>query len=109
SGSSSSSGSTSGGSSSGSSSGSTSGSSSTGSTFGSGSSSGSSSSSSSSTPTPANGTTRVEDSDASVSYKGTWFRIPGSGSNTIMYSGGSVQGAMDVGSVATLSFNGTGV
>src|SRR5207249_24529 len=40
---------------------------------------------------------------------GVWSAIPGTGTNTAMYSGGTVKGSMDVGSVATLSFTGNAV
>jgi hypothetical protein len=47
---------------------------------------------------------RVEETQASVRYTGTWFpNVNG------VHSGGSARGAMDVGSQATFTFSGTGV
>jgi hypothetical protein len=56
------------------------------------------------TTTPPPGTTvRIEQTDVSVTYSGTWY----SNSNAVM-SGGSAALAMDAGSRATFTFNGVG-
>jgi hypothetical protein len=45
---------------------------------------------------------RVEQDDGSVGYAGTWFPL-----NNVVLSGGTAVQAMDAGSVATFTFNGT--
>jgi hypothetical protein len=56
------------------------------------------------TPTPGGTATRVEDSDPSVAYSGTWFV-----NAAAVHSGGTAHGSIDAGSRATLAFTGGSV
>src|SRR5262249_23643400 len=64
---------------------------------------GTSTASSSSTPSTGS-TTRIEETDPSIVYTGSWYKD----SNGV-FSGGSATGGIDAGDRSTLTFSGTGV
>src|SRR5881296_3225248 len=53
----------------------------------------------------ASGTTRIEETNAAVTYDGSWSLVTNAG----MYSGGTMKSSMDANARATLSFTGTSV